>query len=174
MNPARTRTIVLGEIHVSDAPDLAISTIVGSCVAACLFDPERRLGGMNHFLLPDGPGLLPAGQDGSRRYGVYLMELLVNGLLEEGATRSNLRAKVFGGAQIRRGLTDAGTLNAEFVEWFLQHEGIPLLGGSLGGDRGRRVQFWPTSGRARQFLCEQIEPVPMQLSAAGQGDVELF
>ena len=173
----RARAIVLGELHVSDEPALVVSTTVGSCVAACLFDSERGLGGMNHFLLPGTAGGSAAAEGGAQRYGVHLMELLINGLLARGAGRSRLQAKAFGGARITRGLTDAGPRNAAFVEGFLRHEGIPLVGGSLRGEQGRRVQFWPASGRARQMLCEPVEaapPPPALATASRQDEVELF
>jgi len=142
---ARVLRIVEGDVETSDRPDLAIATVVGSCVAACLWDPLRGAGGMNHFLLPGTPGeVAPA-----RRHGVHLMELLINRLMGIGADRRRLQAKVFGGASLRAGLTDAGARNAEFVRAFLAHEGIPLVGGALGGPAGRAVVFWPASGRAR-------------------------
>ncbi|MDH6231581.1 chemotaxis receptor (MCP) glutamine deamidase CheD, partial [Mesorhizobium soli] len=82
----------------------------------------------------------------------HLMELLVNGLLARGAQRQRLEAKLFGGARTLEGLADIGALNAEFAQSFLRHEGIAVLGGDLGGDRGRRIEYWPVSGRARQAL----------------------
>ena len=85
------------------------------------------------------------------RYGAYSMELLVNGLLREGAQRQRLRAKLFGGARMLKGLTDVGDANAAFAERFLRQEGITVVGGSLRGDHGRRIQFWPTTGRAQQI-----------------------
>jgi chemotaxis protein CheD len=148
--------IVQGEHHVAKDPDVMLTTILGSCVAACLYDPVAALGGMNHFLLPgERPGADLAqggsGGGGAMRYGAYSMELLVNGLLREGAERQRLRAKLFGGARMLKGLTDVGDSNAEFAERFLRQEGITLVGGSLRGDRGRRIQFWPTTGRAQQI-----------------------
>lgn len=168
--------VVQGEYRVSDEPGLMMTTTLGSCVAACLFDVRRGLGGMNHFLLPDRPGSLDAAGEASHRYGVHLMELLINGLLAKGASRAHLQAKVFGGACITIGLTDAGARNTAFVERFLRHEGIPLVGGSLAGKRGRRVQFWPASGRARQMLCDPVEAAPLRapMGAAKQGELELF
>jgi chemotaxis protein CheD len=146
--------VVQGEFHVTADPDVVLTTILGSCVAACLRDPLAQVGGMNHFLLP-GRGE-DAGGD-TVRYGAHAMELLVNGLLREGARRERLEAKLFGGARMLEGLTDIGTQNAEFAKYFLQQERIAFTGGSLRGDRGRRVQFWPASGRARQIIIEQGE-----------------
>jgi len=90
--------VIQGEYRVSDDPDVVLTTILGSCVAACLRDPHARVGGMNHFLLP-GRADCPSAQE-AERYGVHLMELLVNGLLQRGAKRQRLEAKLFGGARI--------------------------------------------------------------------------
>ena len=90
--------IVQGDFAVSDVEGTVISTVLGSCVAACIYDPLARVGGMNHFLLPGNPDR--DGSDQSRRYGVYLMEMLLNGLFQKGAARSRLQVKLFGGASM--------------------------------------------------------------------------
>ena len=168
--------IVQGEFHVSDNADLVLTTILGSCVAACLHDPVAGVGGMNHFLLPGDDASHASGN----RYGVHAMELLVNGLLQSGARRERLQAKLFGGARMLQGLTDVGTLNAEFAERFVKRERIAYTRGSLRGERGRRLQFWPVAGRARQltiagsdaavFAAERVRPVVQP----EQGGLELF
>lgn len=180
----RRVNIVQGEQHVDNDPSTVLTTLLGSCVAACLWDPTIGLGGMNHFLLPGGPGGVKAGTPGSEatRYGVHSMELLVNGLLRKGAQRERLQAKLFGGARMIKGLTDVGALNAAFAERFLRAENIAIVGGSLRGETGRRIQFWPASGRARQilmgreveavFLAERRTPAPRPVAAGS--DVELF
>ena len=131
---------------------------------------------MNHFLLPGETG---QGQSfEAQRYGVHLMELLVNGLLKLGASRHHLQAKLFGGANTVRRLGSIGTSNAKFARDFLTREGIACTGSSLGGERGRRVQFWPSTGKAMQMLVmgeevaiiEAAKPV-MPLPT---GDLELF
>jgi chemotaxis protein CheD len=169
--------VVQGEHHVSDDPATVLTTILGSCVAACLRDPVAGVGGMNHFLLPgDGRS---EGAD-SVRYGVHAMELLVNALLARGACRSRLEGKLFGGARLLKGLADVGGMNAAFAEGFLRREGMSHAGGSLRGDCGRRVQYWPVSGRARQVLLDAGAPEvfarearpPHPLPAAGA--LELF
>ena len=151
--------VIQGDFAVSNDPQVMLTTILGSCVAACMHDPEAGVGGMNHFLLPGGRQAKP-GPD-SRRYGVQSMELLLNALYSIGARRERLQVRLFGGARVIEGLSDIGAQNAAFAEQFLKDEGICLTGGSLGGDRARRVQFWPVSGRARQALV-------------AQGAVELF
>lgn len=146
--------LVQGEYRVGSDPNLAFSTILGSCVAACLRDPISGIGGMNHFLLPaDETG---NSSSASERFGVHLMELLVNDLMRHGAHRDRLEAKVFGGARMIQGLSDIGKKNADFAIRFLKHEGIPIVASDLGGDRGRRLQYWPSSGRARQsYIASQ-------------------
>lgn len=163
--------IVQGEYHVSGDQALSITTLLGSCVAACIHDPQAGVGGMNHFLLPGDEAASPL----VVRHGVHLMELLINGLLKKGASRDRLEAKLFGGARTMQGLGDIGASNARFAQDFLKREGITITGGSLGGETGRRIQFWPASGRVRQKLVQsgddirQADPV---LPIAG--DLELF
>jgi chemotaxis protein CheD len=166
--------IVQGEHYVTDDPGAVVSTLLGSCVAACLRDPVAAVGGMNHFLLP-GDGQRRNADD-SLRYGVHAMELLVNALLAKGARRERLEAKLFGGARLTRGLTDVGALNAAFAEDFLRREGLKHVGGSLRGRSGRRIQFWPVSGRARQVLLANAEASPPEAGrpAAEAGALELF
>lgn len=167
-----TRTIALlqGEHHVSADPDEVITTVLGSCIAACLWDARAGIGGMNHFLLPDGP----AGGANSLRYGLHAMELLINALLRRGADRGALRAKLFGGAHLQIHLPDIGSRNMAFAQDFLRREGIACVGGSVGGNRGRRLRFWPCDGRAQQFL---LPPAAVQEAAATPprtGEVLLF
>lgn len=169
--------IVQGEYFVTDDPDLFVTTLLGSCVAACIRDPVARVGGMNHFLLPGSDAR--AKNSEAERYGVHLMELLVNGLLQRGARRDRLEAKLFGGARTIEGLSDIGARNAAFAETFLQNEDIAIVGGSLRGEAGRRLQFWPVSGRARQAVmsADKNLPPPLVLPTPKQsdgGEVEFF
>ena len=163
--------IVQGEYHVSGDTALSITTLLGSCVAACISDPVAQVGGMNHFLLPGDEAASPL----VARHGVHLMELLINGLLKKGAARDRLEAKLFGGARTMQGLGDIGATNARFAQDFLKREGITITGGSLGGETGRRIQFWPASGRVRQKLVRATEETrhadPVLPTA---GELELF
>jgi chemotaxis protein CheD len=178
----RRVNLIQGEFKVSDEAEIVFTTILGSCVAACIRDPVRGIGGMNHFLLP-GPEA-DADQRDDERLGVHLMELLVNGLMRQGAQRDRLEAKVFGGARMMRGLSDIGRKNTDFALQFLKYEGIRTIAGDTGGERGRRLQFWPVSGRARQSLIQggvetiNLRPKASQpLSSAPKapaGDVDLF
>ncbi|MDO8409616.1 MAG: chemotaxis protein CheD [Phenylobacterium sp.] len=176
--PGKRVHVVQGEHYVTDDPDITLTTILGSCVAVCLWDPQRGVGGMNHFLLPEGKA---EGANEGRRYGAFAMELLINELLRMGARRENMQAKLFGGARMFSGLSDVGASNAAFAERFLRDEGIPVVGTSLGGFGARRIQFWPVSGRAQQKtvtdtneLKEVAKPrAPAPLPVA-EGAVELF
>lgn len=179
-SPDRIRiNLIQGEAQVDDRPNVVFTTLLGSCIAACIRDPGAGVGGMNHFLLPgDGVG---SSSTSMQSYGLYLMELLVNGLLKKGARKHALEAKLFGGARTMEGLSDIGGKNAEFAKRFLQLEGISYVGGSLGGTQGRRIEFWPVSGRARQILMEPTDkampkimmPAPVAPPQSG-GDLELF
>lgn len=138
------------EYRVTDQP-IALVTLLGSCVAACLYDPAVGVGGMNHFMLPDAqPARMAASGDGSARYGAHAMELLINDLLKRGARRARLQAKVFGGGNVLRGFTSdpIGTRNARFVLGYLAAESIPVLAQDLGDVYPRKVCFFAQTGRA--------------------------
>ena len=125
--------------------DIALSTVLGSCVAACMRDPVLRIGGMNHFMLPDGGDA----DDTSARYGSYAMELLINELLKAGARRERLEAKVFGGGNVLKSFTTnpVGTRNAEFVIAYLKAERIPVVAQDLGSIHPRKVWYIPATGK---------------------------
>ena len=125
--------------------DTALTTTLGSCVAACIRDPVLKIGGMNHFMLPDGN----VGDGAPARYGSYAMELLINDLLKRGAHRKRLEAKVFGGGNVLKGFTSnpVGTRNAEFVLAYLDAEKIPVVAEDLRGIHPRKVFFFPQTGK---------------------------
>ena len=177
---------------VTDRP-VALVTLLGSCVAACLYDPTMAVGGMNHFMLPDGGvadgdgRAVPAGGDTvSARYGMHAMELLINDLLKRGARRQRLLAKVFGGGNVLSGFqTDPiGTRNARFVLEYLRAERIPVLAEDLGDIHPRKVCFFAQTGRAlvrRLPATREAEIAKLERAYYGQltqapvaGSVELF
>ncbi|MDD1620422.1 MAG: chemotaxis protein CheD [Methylococcaceae bacterium] len=145
-----SRRIIIepGEYYVSRNEEV-ISTLLGSCVAACLFDPVNRVFGMNHFLLAyrHHANQVPLIQSDEGRYGVYAMELLINEMMKQGANRLNLKAKCFGGGNVlslredRENKKTVGGVNVAFIKEFLRTENIPLVGASLGGEIGRTVHF---------------------------------
>ena len=171
------RHVVQGDYEVTGDPEAVLTTVLGSCVACCVHDRVLKIGGMNHFLLPDTVNDVSGGEH--RRYGVHLMELLLNDLFKRGARRESLEVKLFGGANVVPGLSDIGAQNVEFAERFLASEELKYAGGHTGGEQARRVQFWPSTGRARQKLVASdlapdttLQPVPSV--PVNVGDVELF
>lgn len=169
-------TVLQGQVHVSPCPRTELSTVLGSCVATCLFDPEAQVGGMNHFLLAEPPASHARGEF-DEHYGVYLMELLINDMLARGASKQRMRAHLYGGANLRAGMMRIGSMNADFARKFLANERIPLVREDLGGMHARRVDFRPASGKVRCRAVENSlapETLPTTRPARASGDVELF
>jgi len=136
-----------GEVAVSATP-LSLSTVLGSCVGVCLFDAERGVGGMNHFLLPDSAGHARP----NARFGDVALEQLLADVLAAGARRHGLAARVYGGACVLlafAGSNHLGERNVQAALEFLDAQGIPVLGCDTGGRRGRRLLFHTHTGAAR-------------------------
>lgn len=177
ISPHPKISVTQGEFRVIDDPEVVLTTILGSCVAACLTDPVAGVGGMNHFLLAHASGY----QKDSElvRYGAHAMELLINGLLTRGARRERLEVKLFGGAKLFDGLQDVGEGNAAFAEQFIRDEGMHLVGSSLRGRLARRIEFWPVSGRVRHRFVDEAPPIEITTSVPTRaqpdsGALELF
>lgn len=142
-------TLKAGDYHATRDGEVLL-TVLGSCIAACLYDTHGKVGGMNHFLLAE---TLKAGEIASSeagRYGMYAMELLMGELVKLGARRESLRAKLFGGANVLGTRTcDFGLCesNIHFARHFLELEGIPVVNEDLGGDCGRKIIFFSDTGR---------------------------
>lgn len=136
--------VLPGEYFVANE-NMLIMTVLGSCIAACLWDSRAHVGGMNHFMLPDGEMA-----DGSGRYGSYAMELLINEMLKLGARRETMQAKVFGGAQVMHNFTtmNVGERNTNFVLNYLQTERIPVVSEDVLDIYPRKVVFFPVTGKA--------------------------
>lgn len=145
--------ILPGEFHAT-RDEITLTTVLGSCVSACLWDSTVPAGGMNHFMLS---GSSSEEANVSARYGLFAMEQLINELIKLGAQKRNLRAKVFGGGKVLRNMTaiNVGARNAKFVLEFLANEGIPVVGKDLEDVCARKVVFYPTTGRAR---VKRIDP----------------
>ena len=142
-------TVHQGDCHVSNAADLTYSTVLGSCISACVRDRVANVGGMNHFLLAEQSGSAKDRYGASARYGAFAMEQLINKVLTRGTgKKANLEIKVFGGGKINSALDDVGRKNIEFVRQFLLDEGYVATSEDLGGTYARRVLFKPYSGRA--------------------------
>jgi chemotaxis protein CheD len=171
--------VLPGEFFVSDE-DMLIVTTLGSCIAACLWDRERRIGGMNHFMLPEGQG-------DSGRYGSYAMELLINQLMKRGASRSSLEAKVFGGGAVVASMTslNVGERNTQFVLDYLRTERIPVVSKDVLDQCARKVCMLPASGKVlmKRLVPSNADALVAQERAAaekaapqatGGGSVDLF
>ena len=137
-----------GEYYIT-ARDMMLTTVLGSCVSACVRDSTARIGGMNHFMLPEDAD--PASRDAvaAMRYGVYAMEMLINELLKAGARRERLEAKVFGGGAVlaNMAMLNVGDRNADFVLRYLQTEQVRIAAQDLRGSLPRRINYFPLSGR---------------------------
>jgi len=136
--------VLPGEYFVSNE-DLVIMTVLGSCIAACMWDGPAKVGGMNHFMLPEGEGM-----EGFGRYGSYAMELLINEMLKMGARRETMQAKIFGGAAVMAGFTtmNVGERNTKFVKDYLATERIPVVSQDVMDVQPRKVCFFPVTGKA--------------------------
>jgi chemotaxis protein CheD len=181
--------ILPGEYYVTRGEE-AVSTVLGSCISACIRDPVRNVGGMNHFMLPEdastGPNnWLDPAIGLATRYGSYAMESLVNDLLKLGATRERLEIKVFGGGRVLSGMTDVGARNIAFLRSYIQLEGYRIAAEDLGGTQPRKVVYFPASGRVKMRRLRPVENriishheklylASIGSTAAGGGDVELF
>ncbi|ODT51224.1 chemotaxis protein CheD [Devosia sp. 63-57] len=142
-------TVHQGDCHVSSAPDVTFSTVLGSCISACVRDRVAQIGGMNHFLLAEQSGSAKDRYGASARYGAFAMEQLINKVLSQGTgKKANLEIKIFGGGKINSALDDVGAKNIEFVRQFLADEGYVAASQDMGGTYARRVLFKPHSGRA--------------------------
>jgi chemotaxis protein CheD len=172
--------VLPGEHFVHDE-DILVMTTLGSCIAACLWDRERRIGGMNHFMLPDG------GDSDCGRYGSYAMELLINELMKRGASRLSLEAKVFGGGAVISGMNsiNVGERNTEFVLNYLKTERIPVVSKDVLDVYPRKVCLLPASGKAmvKRLAPTNAEKLVAQDRAAAQkavpantggGSIDLF
>jgi chemotaxis protein CheD len=176
--------ILPGEYYFTNK-DMLIVTVLGSCVSACIRDRTTGLGGMNHFMLPDGGG------DGSpvsasARYGTYAMEILINDLLKAGAKRENLEAKVFGGGAVLKGFTaiNVGERNAAFVLNFLKTERIRVLAEDLNDIHPRKVYFFPRTGKVLvkklmqthndTLVKREVEYASRLKKAPVGGEIDLF
>jgi chemotaxis protein CheD len=157
--------VLPGEYFVSNE-DIVIMTVLGSCIAACVWDSRLRIGGMNHFMLPEGGG------DTSGRYGSYAMELLINELVKMGSSREYMQAKVFGGGAVISGFTtmNVGERNTKFVLDYLATERIPVVSKDVLDIYPRKVVFFPVSGKAMVKRLAHAHPDSLETQER-QGNV---
>ena len=181
---AEVAKIFPGQYFVTER-DIVLATVLGSCVAACIRDTTARVGGMNHFLLPQtASDAGPANR--SARYGTYAMEVLINRMIRHGARKQTMEAKVFGGGSVMRDLRSSavGEANASFIVEYLSKEGIALAAQDLLDECARKIYFFPASGRVlvkklRQLhndtvLARELDFSRQLATTDVSGTVELF
>ncbi len=175
--------VLPGEYYFTTS-DMALLTVLGSCVSACIRDRVNGIGGMNHFMLPSG-GDADSPVSASMRYGAAAMEILINQLLKSGAQRARLEAKVFGGGRVLSGMQamNVGERNAAFVRDYLRAEQIAIVAEDLNDVHPRKLAYFPRSGRA---LVKKLESTDQQLAQVEKqyskqlqtrpvaGEIELF
>jgi chemotaxis protein CheD len=173
-----------GEFYVATDPQETLVTVLGSCVAACIRDPHRGIGGMNHFMLPQGRSGGWGMDAESTRFGNFAMEKLINELMKAGCARERLEIKLFGGGNVTDSNIAVGTDNAEFALSYLQAEGLHCVAQDLGGRFPRRIHYSPSTGKVVRRLLgremsgavahEEQEHAKKIATRAPAGDVELF
>ena len=176
--------ILPGEYYVTKDAEI-ITTVLGSCISVCVYDPVLGMGGMNHFMLPSsGRDEMDLLSD-SFRYGDVAMERLVNDLLRNGADKNRLIFKAFGGGQIIRHMTAIGQRNISFLHKFMTMEGYKLKASDLGGPHPRKVLFYPQEGAVKvkrlqhmhnDTIVARENKYESQLSKQEEvaGDIDLF
>jgi chemotaxis protein CheD len=180
--------ILPGEYFVTRSDEI-ITTVLGSCISACVRDPGLRIGGMNHFMLPEdithgSSNWLDPRAGLATRYGSFAMESLINDLMKLGARRDRLEVKLAGGGRILASMTDVGARNIQFARNWLSIEGLKIAGEDVGDSYPRRIQYFPVSGRVLMFRLrspdhsavvsrEKEYLFNLQRTPAGN-DVELF
>lgn len=152
-NNVFTIKILPGEYYVTSSNE-GISTVLGSCISACIRDPKAGVGGMNHFMLPASSISPDKAVDQnswskSARYGNFAMELLINEILKNGGKKSRLEVKIFGGGKIIQGMTDVGERNINFVMDYLKNEDLAIISSDVGLTFPRKVFYNPKNGTAK-------------------------
>ena len=180
--------ILPGEYYVSMHGEL-ISTVLGSCISACIRDVKMGIGGMNHFMLPMGCEEEHAGKihlTSATRYGNFAMEMLINEILKAGGNRKNLEVKLFGGGRVLSSMTkmDIGNKNINFIHGYLKEENLKITSEDTGDIYPRKVLFFADTGKVRVKKLHNIHNDTINKredtyrksidKKAVQSDIELF
>ncbi len=174
-----------GDFYITKDPNEIITTVLGSCIACCARDVVSGVGGMNHFLLPLISEDISIDHSDAARFGAFAMEKLINGLIAQGATRSTLEVKLFGGANVSGITSLIGSKNVDFIRAYVKEENLKIASEHLGGNMPRRVNYYPITGRAMLKLVEPAEQAiviqkemnyqtQIKKESTSGGDVELF
>ena len=162
-----------GEYKVSSERDAVFTSVLGSCISACIHDPFLKIGGMNHFLLPSD-----SSSSSDMMLGSYLMEVLLNDLYKNGSKKERLEVKLFGGAKVTDLNIDPGQKNVNFIQEFVSKENLNVVSMSLRGDLGRKIEFSPSSGKTRQKFVRDVVPEKPVVKPAppvsASNDLEFF
>jgi chemotaxis protein CheD len=137
-----------GDFYVTQNPNEVLTTILGSCVAVCVRDPDMHIGGINHFLLPEAGAAKSGTITNDLRYGSYSIERLINTIMAHGGRREKLEIKIFGASSISLDNAQIGETNAKFVEDYFNREGLSVLAKDLRGQLPRRLMYYPSTGKA--------------------------
>jgi chemotaxis protein CheD len=141
-------SVMAGVYHWTRSENIAFATTLGSCLSVCAYDRVAGVGGMNHFLLPKAPEREEAKFSESFRYGSAAIETLLNSLYNKGAAKNGMTIKIFGGGKVLNGVSqDIGQKNIDFAKRFFQSENMRIDGADVGGTFGRRVIFFPRTGK---------------------------
>jgi len=172
--------VIAGDYYVSQQSEF-ITTVLGSCVTACIRDPKRGVGGINHFLLPDSSVDILSS---SNRYGVFAMEQLINAIIKHGGRRENFEIKLVGGGNMIGGVNDIGRSNITFVKNFMATEGFTIEAQDLGGHHPRKILYNPITGRLlvnklrdknrERYFTNELEAQRGQKIKYADNDIELF
>jgi chemotaxis protein CheD len=180
---AYSSVVLPGEFATTNQSDHMLVTVLGSCIAACIRDPDIQIGGVNHFLLaePKSAHDTPV----SNRYGCYAMECLINEIIKAGGRRDRLEIKLFGGASLFESSLNIGGKNSEFAINYLKREGFKIAACDVGGERPRRIHYFPSTGQVMRQMIQQQERVQLikheisyknrvEIENNKGGDIELF
>ena len=151
--------ILPGQYHAT-AADTVITTVLGSCVSVCLYDTVNGVGGMNHYMLPGDTGEGGKSAHGSARYGTHAMKLLLEHVIQLGAERANLVAKVFGAGRVMDGMSDVGRQNADFALHYLKEQAIRIVAVDVGEIFPRKIYFSPATGQVfvKRIRNQELSP----------------
>jgi chemotaxis protein CheD len=173
-----------GEYYVTKKADEVLVTVLGSCVSACIRDPRRGIGGMNHFMLAEGEAGGWGGVGNAARYGNFAMEKLLNELLKLGCDRDDLEIKVFGGGNVTDTQNAIGTDNSDFILRYLEAEGLRCVAQDLRGQLPRRIHYTPSTGKVIRRLLgtgessavarEEKDYVSRLSQRSTGGEIQLF
>lgn len=173
-----------GDFYVTEREDETLVTVLGSCVAACIRDPRLGIGGMNHFMLPQGRTGGWGRDPESTRFGNFAMEKLINELMKKGCARESLEIKIFGGGNVTESNIAVGTDNAQFALRYLEAERLRCVAQDLGGRFPRRIHYSPATGRVVRRLLgrdasgavarDEFEHAKRLSTRSPAGEIDLF